>query len=61
MENRDKTRNAQFPRVLKVNFYCLSLNVFEQIFKHFLSFEPLPPFISGLNSKFDQATLCVLN
>ena len=29
--------------------------VFEQIFKHFLNFEPLPPLISGLNSKFDYA------
>ena len=33
----------------------------EQIFKHFLNFEPLPPLIAGLNSKFDYATLCVLN
>ena len=32
-----------------------------QIFKHSLNFEPLPPLISGLNSKFDYATLCVLN
>ena len=37
------------------NYVC------EQIFKHFLNFEPLPPLISGLNSKFDYATLCVLN
>ena len=35
--------------------------VFEQIFKHSLNFEPLFPLISGLNSKFDYATLCVLN
>ena len=35
--------------------------VFEQIFQHFLNFEPLPPLISGLNSKFDYTTLCVLN
>ena len=35
--------------------------VFEQIFKHFLNFGPLPPLISGLNSKFCYATLCVLN
>ena len=37
--------------------------VFEQIFKHFVTFEPLPPLISGLNSKFNYATtnLCVLN
>ena len=35
--------------------------IFKQIFKHSLSFEPLPPVISGLNSKFDYATLCVLN
>ena len=34
---------------------------FEQILKHFLSFEPLPPLISGLNPKFAYATLCVLN
>ena len=39
----------------------IKLNVFEQIFKHSLNFEPLPPLISGLNSKFDYATLCVLN
>ena len=32
--------------------------VFEQIFKHSRNFEPLPPLISGLNSKFDYATLC---
>ena len=35
--------------------------VCEQIFKHFLNFEPLPPLTSGLNSKFDYATLCALN
>ena len=35
--------------------------VFEQIFKHFLNFEPLLHLISGLNSKFDYFTLCVLN
>ena len=35
--------------------------VFEQIFKHSLNFEPLYPLISGLNSKFDYVTLCVLN
>ena len=35
--------------------------VFEQFFKHSLNFEPLPPLISGLNSKFDYAILCVLN
>ena len=26
-----------------------------------MNFEPLPPLISGLNPKFDYATLCVLN
>ena len=35
--------------------------VFEKIFKHSLNFEPLPRFISRLNSKFDYTTLCVLN
>ena len=35
--------------------------VFEQIFKHFLNFEPLLPLISGINSRFDYATLCILN
>ena len=35
--------------------------VFEQIFKHSLNFELLPPLISRLNSKFDYATLCVIN
>ena len=35
--------------------------VFEQILKHSLNFEPLPPLISRLNFKFDYATLCVLN
>ena len=34
--------------------------VFERIFKHFLNFKPLPPLISGVNTKFDYATLCVL-
>ena len=34
--------------------------VFQHIFKHSLNFEPLPPLIYGLNSKFDYATLCVL-
>ena len=34
---------------------------FEQFFKHSLNFEPLPPLISELNSKFDHAILCVLN
>ena len=81
--------NVQFPRNLKMNFYCLSLNgkntphftiltpipsltlelsqktpknyVFKQIFNHSLNFEPSPPLISGLNSKFDYATSCVLN
>ena len=33
---------------------------FEQIFKHSLNFKPVPPLISGLNSKFDYATF-VLN
>ena len=36
-------------------------NCFQQIFKHSLNFEPLPPLISGLNSKSDYTTLCVLN
>ena len=35
--------------------------VFEEIFKHSRKFEPLPPLISGLKSKFDYAILCVLN
>ena len=35
--------------------------VFEQIFKHSLNFELLPSVISGLNSKFDYAILCVVN
>ena len=34
---------------------------FEQTFKHSLNYESLPPLISGLNSKFDNATVCVLN
>ena len=35
--------------------------VFEQIIKHSLNFEILRPLISGLNPKFDYATLCALN
>ena len=81
-----KLENAQFPRALNGDFYCLPLNgkntpnftiltpnalfdsgiepenyVFEQIFEQSLNFEPLPPLIFGLNSKFDYAALCVLN
>ena len=68
-------KNVQFSRALKGNFYHLSFNgknaplstiltpsyVFEQILKHSLNFEPLPHPISGINSEFDYATLCVLN
>ena len=32
-------------------------HVFEHILNHFLKFEPLPPFISGLNSKFYHGNL----
>ena len=46
---------------LELSQKTLKNYVFEQIFKHFLNFEPLPPLISGLNSKFDYVTLCVLN
>ena len=35
--------------------------VSEQILKHSLNFEPLPPLISGLNLKLCHATLCILN
>ena len=35
--------------------------VFEKILKHSFNFEPLPPPISGINPKFDYATLCVLH
>ena len=50
------TPNAFFDsRIERENY------VFEQIFKHSLNFVPPPPLISGLTSKFDHATLCVLN
>ena len=35
--------------------------VFEQILNHFHNFEPIPPLISGLNSKFHYSTLRALN
>ena len=34
---------------------------FSASLKHSFNFEPLPPLISGLNPKFDHASLCVLN
>ena len=37
------------------------ISVFEQIFKHFLNFEPLLPLISRINFKFDYASVCILN
>ena len=37
-----------------------SKNVFEQILNNSLDFEPIPSLISGLNSKFRYAPLCVL-
>ena len=49
------------PLTLKLSQKTKQNYVFKQMLKHSLNFERLPPLISGLNPKFDYATLCVLN